>query len=128
VGAARTGFKGLIPPPEASGAPVRLARSADLRMVPLATAAWGAAWLGTWAVPAAVGAATACVALALVVAALRRSPIVLSAALVTVVIVGAGVVDVHRLRHGPVARLAEHEAVVSADVEIRRDPHQVAAR
>ncbi len=132
MGAARTRFNGLIlrhrRNQQPTRPPVTLARSADLRMVPLASAAWGAAWVGTWAVPAAIGAAAACVAVALVVAAWRRSSIVLSAALVTTVIVGAGVVDVHRLRHGPVALLAEHKAVVAADLEIRRDPHQVAAR
>ena len=53
--------------------------------------------------------------------------LVLSAALVTTVMVGAGAVDVHRLRHGPVALLAKHRAVVSADLEIRGDLHRVAA-
>ena len=32
----------------------------------------------------------------------------------------------HRLRHGPVALLANNEAMVSADLEIRGDPHRVA--
>ena len=75
-------------------------------MVPLAAAGWGAAWVGTWAAPAGIAAAAAGVAVALVVAALRRSALVLTVALVTTVMVGAGVVDVHRLRHGPVALLA----------------------
>ena len=132
VGAARTRFDGLILGPsrkrQLADAPVTPARSADLRMVPLAAAAWGAAWVGTWAVPAVIAVAAACVAVALVVAVHRRSAVVLSAALVTTVMVGAGVVDVHRLSHGPVALLAKHEAVVSADLEIRGDLHQVAAR
>jgi hypothetical protein len=46
--------------------------------------------------------------------------------MVATVIMGAGVVDVYRLRHGPVALLAEHQAVVSVDLEIRGDLHRVA--
>ncbi len=42
------------------------------------------------------------------------------------IVLCAAVVDMHRLRHGPVAFLATHQAVVSADVEIRADPHRVA--
>jgi competence protein ComEC len=95
-------------------------------MVPLAAAAWGAAWVGTWGTAAVLAPAAAAVAVALAVAALRRSPLVLSAALVATVIMGAGVVDVHRLRHGPVALLAEHRAVVLVDLEIRGDLHRVA--
>ena len=95
-------------------------------MVPLAAAGWGAAWVGTEGSPAGIAAAAVGVAVALVVAALRRSAMVLAVALVTAVIVGAGIIDVHRLRHGPVALLADQEAVVSADLEIRTDPHLVA--
>ncbi|HET9562917.1 MAG TPA: hypothetical protein VFP01_12465, partial [Propionibacteriaceae bacterium] len=68
AGAARTRFDGLILRPwrkrQVADAPVTGARSADLRMVPLAAAAWGAAWVGTWAVPAVIAAAAACVAVA----------------------------------------------------------------
>jgi competence protein ComEC len=103
------------------------AYSADLRMVPLAATAWGAAWLGTWGSIASIAAAGACVAVGLAVAALRRSALLLAVALVGAVIVGASLLDVHRLRHGPVAKLATHRAVVSADLEIRADPHRVAA-
>ena len=127
---ARTGLDGLIldrwMDRQAASAPATLSRSADLRMVPLAAAAWGAAWVGTWVTAVVIAAAAAAVAVALAVAALRRSPLVLSAALVATVIMGAGVVDVHRLRHGPVALLAEHQAVVSMDLEIRADLHRVA--
>ena len=51
-------------------------------MVPLAAAGWGAAWVGTWGAPAGIAAAAAGVALALTVAALRRSAMVLTIALV----------------------------------------------
>ena len=127
---ARTGVDGLIlerwRDRQRAPAPVTLARSADLRMVPLAAAAWGAAWVGTWGTAAVITAAAVAIGVALVFAGLRRSPLVLSAALAATVIMGAGVVDVHRLSHGPVALLAEHQAVVSVDLEIRGDLHRVA--
>jgi competence protein ComEC len=48
-----------------------------------------------------------------------------SIAVVIAVIAGVGLVDVHRLRHGPVALLAGREAVISAEIETRSDPHLV---
>ena len=95
-------------------------------MVPLAAAGWGAAWVGTWGSPAGIAAAAIGVTVAIVVAILQRSAMVLAVALVTTVIVIAGIIDVHRLRHGPVGWLADHEAMVSADLQIRTDPHPVA--
>ena len=108
---------------EARSAP---ARPADVRMVPLAAASWGSAWLGTSEVPAGIAAAATCVAVGLAVAALRRSALALTVALATAVVLCAAIVDMHRLRQGPVASLATHQAVVSAEVEIRADPHRVA--
>jgi competence protein ComEC len=95
-------------------------------MAPLAVAAWGAAWVGTWGGLAGVAAAEAGVMVGLAVAALRRSTLLLAVALVTAVTAGAGMVDLYRIRHGPVAMLATHRAVVSADLEIRADPHPIA--
>jgi competence protein ComEC len=130
VAAVQTGADGLIRDRwrhrQPAAAPVTQIRPGDLRMVPLALAAWGAAWAGTWGTAAVITAAAAAVAVALAVAALRRSLLIMSAAMVATVIMGAGVVDVYRLRHGPVALLAEHQAVVSVDVAIRGDLHRVA--
>jgi competence protein ComEC len=130
VAAVQTGADGLIRDRwrhrQPAAAPVTQIRPGDLRMVPLALAAWGAAWSGTWGTAAVITAAAAAVAVALAVAALRRSLLIMSAAMVATVIMGAGVVDVYRLRHGPVALLAEHQAVVSVDVAIRGDLHRVA--
>jgi competence protein ComEC len=95
-------------------------------MVPLAVAAWGAAWLGTSGGHAGLAAAGTGVAVGLAVAVLRRSALLLAVAFVTAVTAGAGMVDLHRLRHGPVALMATHRAVVSADLEIRADPHRIA--
>jgi competence protein ComEC len=130
VGAARTGIGGLISrhrrSRQAANASVVPARSTDLRMAPLAAAAWGAAWVGTWGGLAGIAAAGAGVMVGLAVAALRRSALLLAVALVTAVAAGAGMVDLYRIRHGPVATLATHRAVVSADLEIRADPHPIA--
>lgn len=95
-------------------------------MAPLAVAAWGAAWVGTGGGHAGIAAAGAGVAVGLAVAALRHSALLLAVALVTAVAAGAGMVDLYRIRHGPVAVLATHRAVVSADLEIRADPHRIA--
>jgi competence protein ComEC len=127
---ARTGVEGIAARRWQGRQPVdgtAPAHSADLRMVPLAATAWGAAWLGTWGSSAGIAAAGAGVAVGLASAAVRRSALLLTVALVGAVIVGASLLDVHRLRHGPVAELAAHRAVVSADLEIRADPHRVAA-
>jgi competence protein ComEC len=130
VGAARTGIGGLVSRHRRSRQPANAlvvpARSTDLRMAPLAVAAWGAAWVGTGGGDAGIAAAGAGVTVGLAVAALRRSALLLAVALVTVVTAGAGMVDVYRIRHGPVAMLAMHRAVVSADLEIRADPHRIA--
>jgi competence protein ComEC len=82
--------------------------------------------VATWGGLAGIAAAAAGVMVGLAVAALRRSAFLLAVALVTAVAAGAGTVDLHRIRHGPVATLATHRAVVSADLEIRADPHPIA--
>jgi competence protein ComEC len=132
VAAARSGVHGVLlrgwRNRELADTRIIRARLADLRMVPLAAAGWGAAWVGTWGAPGGIAVAAACVTLALMVAALRRSAIVLTVALVMTMVVGVGVIDVYRLRHGPIALLASNEAVVSAHLEIRADPHRVADR
>jgi competence protein ComEC len=130
VEATRTGIDGLVlrhwRNRELTEARVTASRRADLRLVPLAAAGWGAAWVGTESSSAGIAATAAGVTVAVVVAGLRRSATLLAVALVTTVIVGAGVINSHRLRAGPVALLADQEAVVSADLEIRTDPHLVA--
>jgi competence protein ComEC len=103
------------------------AHSPDLRMVPVAAAAWGAAWVATSEAPAGLAIVAAGISVGLVGAALRRSATVLAVTIVITVIVGVGLIDMYRLRHGPVATLARHGAAVSADVEIRADPDLVDA-
>ena len=98
----------------------------DLRMVPAAAAAWGAAWAATSETVAGLAVAATGVVVGVTVAVLRRSALMASIAVVIAVIAGVGLIDVHRLRHGPVALLAAHEAVISAEIETRSDPHLVA--
>jgi competence protein ComEC len=130
VGAARTGVGRLISRYRTSRQPASAlvvpARLTDLRMAPLAVAAWGAAWLGTSGGHAGLTAIGASVTVGLAAAALRRSALLLAVALVTAAVAGTGTVDLYRIRHGPVALLATHRAAVSADLEIRADPDRVA--
>ncbi|HET8916377.1 MAG TPA: ComEC/Rec2 family competence protein, partial [Propionibacteriaceae bacterium] len=130
VEAARTGIDGLVVQHwrnrELGDTGAAASRQADLRMVPIAAAGWGAAWVGTEGSPAGIAATAVGVSVAVVLAGLRRSAMVLAVALVATVIVSAGVIDLYRLRHGPVALLAGQRAVVSAELEIRTDPHLVA--
>jgi competence protein ComEC len=128
VQAARNGVRGFVDrhwqgrlAPDAPPA----VRPTDLRMMPVAATAWAAAWIATSETMAGLAVPAASVAVGVVVAALRRSALVLSLVVVMTAIAGVGLIDVHRLRHGPVALLASHEAVVSADLEIRSDPHLV---
>ncbi len=131
VGAARIGMDGLVSRYRRSRRPasalVVRARLTDLRMAPLAITAWGAAWLGTWGGHAGIAAGGASVMVGLAAAALRRSALLLAVAMVTAVVGSAGTVASYRIRHGPVAMLATHRAAVSADLEIRADPHWIAA-
>jgi len=96
-------------------------------MVLVAAPAWGAAWIGTSAAAAGLAVAAAGVTVATAVAAVRRSALALTLAIVITVIAAVGLIDVYRLRHGPVALLASHEAVVSAEVQLRADPQLVNA-
>lgn len=108
----------------------------DLRVVPLALAAWGAAWWGTgqghrapWA---AVGlglalvavAATAALAVAPGLRALlaRRAAWLAAIALVVAVLATVGGVRAHLLHTGPVAELAVQQAAVTAQVLVVGDP------
>ena len=108
----------------------------DLRTVPLAVAAWAAAWVATGSGPAAMAATVAgalLLSLALALAVLGRPgpgrrlprwPLVLTAAaLVVTGCGGIGMLQVHRLRTGPVADLAAAEAVVTARLTVASDPH-----
>jgi competence protein ComEC len=114
-------------------APDEVAGVRDLRVVPLALAAWAAAWAGTEGRPlvgllvAALSlAATTAVVLLLSRAGPRGRPAGAAAWLAATVLVALvvgilGGVQAERLRAGPPARLAAAEAVVTARLELRSD-------
>ncbi|MFL6064287.1 MAG: ComEC/Rec2 family competence protein [Friedmanniella sp.] len=119
----------------------------DLRVVPLAAAAWAAAWWATGA-PALVPPTSAGPGLVLVLAGAavtglvlacsrlpplrrllaRQLPWLAATALVVVAVGTGGALRVHGLRTGPVAELAQQQAVVSARFEVRSDPQLYPAR
>ncbi len=97
-------------------------RAPDLRMVPLALAAWAAAALGTWASRTAVLVLGLGLAAVVVMALLRRSVWWAAAAVVVAALGGIGALHAHRLASGPVADLARAGAVVPVLLEVRTDP------
>lgn len=106
----------------------RPAPAADRRLVPVALAAWGAAWFGTWGTAAGLALAAVAAVLLGVGALLRRSARLTAVSLVVVVLAGLGGLQALRLTTGPLAQLAHQEAVVSAELEVRADPHRHPAR
>ena len=97
-------------------------RPPDLRMVPLALAAWSAAALGTWATATAGLAIALGLAATVAVAVLRRSAWWAAGAVVLAAIGGTAALHAHRLTSGPVAELAQAGVVVPVQVEVRTDP------
>ncbi len=114
----------VTPPDEApTGRPLRH----DLRLAPLAVAGWAAAWLGTGNSEGTWVAAAVSAAVALLAGAVRRSSWLLAVALVIVLLATAGALHGYRLAHGPVARLADTNAVVEVELEVRADSRRTAA-
>ncbi|GAA1829995.1 ComEC/Rec2 family competence protein [Microlunatus capsulatus] len=109
----------------------------DLRVVPLALAAWAAAWAGTGGSPRLALLGLAGVGLAAAAAVLRRRRVrprpgrprggawLVATVLVALVVGGLGAVQAHRLRSGPPARLAAAGAVVDARLELVGDARRV---
>lgn len=100
----------------------------DLRMVPLAAACWAATWVGTGGGQTAIGWGGAAVAALVLVARLRRSWWSAAVALVLLVGLAVGAGQHYRLVTGPVAELAEAQAVANLDLVVRSDPQVHAAR
>ena len=95
----------------------------DLRLLPLALAAWAGGWTGTWGSNIAVGTAVATGITLAAAAAVRRSGRLAATGLVIIVTMLIASVHAYRLTAGPVGRLVAEEAVVAADVVTNRDPH-----
>ncbi|WP_152362698.1 ComEC/Rec2 family competence protein [Microlunatus speluncae] len=97
---------------------------ADLRMVPIAIAAWAAAVAGTAGLPVVIILAAAGGVAAAVVGAARRKLLLIAIGLVIITVSLAGAIHDHRLRHGPVAELAAAEAIVAVEFRTDADPHR----
>lgn len=96
--------------------------SPDLRLVPLAIAGWGAAWLGTWSASGPIALGGVAGVIAGMAAVIRRSWWLAALALVLVFGMTIGAAHHHRLTSGPVSKLAAEEAVVALDLLVRSDP------
>lgn len=99
-------------------------RLGDLRMVPVAVAAWAASVAGTAGSPPVVAIAAAAGLLLVIMGAVRRLLLPVAAGLVIIAITAAGALHDQRLRSGPVAELAAAEAVVSLEVRTVADPRR----
>jgi len=93
----------------------------DLRMVPVALAAWAGAWLGTTGSGAAWGATVLVTVGVGMLAWRRRSTVLVALACVLVAAGASGGVRAAALTSGPVATLAAQRAVADLVVEVRGD-------
>lgn len=102
--------------------PISADRGHDLRLVPLALAAWSGSWLGTSG--AGWGMATGIAALvgALLIAGWRRSLLSLAVAVLLASSLGLGAVRHHQLHSGPLPRLAAAEAMVQVELVTAGEP------
>ena len=91
----------------------------DLRMVPVALAAWAGAWLGTAGSGAAWGAVALVAAGVGLLAWRRRSAVLVAVACALLAVGTSGAVRADALASGPVATLARQRAVADLVVEVR---------
>ena len=106
----------------AESGPIRVDRVHDLRLVPLAVAAWAGSWLGTSGAGWGPAVGVAGVAVALVTAGWRRSLAILAVALLLASSLGLGAVRHHQLHTGPLPRLAAAEAMVQLELITAGEP------
>jgi competence protein ComEC len=94
----------------------------DLRLLPLALAAWVGTWIGTWGNVAAISTGV-CAGIGLLATAfVRRSAWLIATGLVLVLATLIGSLYAYRLRAGPVGQLVATEAAVIAEVVTKADP------
>jgi len=113
--------RGETPPDESPDGSAGTPTRHDLRLAPLAGAGWAAAWCGTAGSPVGWIAAAVGAAVLLAVSGVRRSAWVLAIGLVIALLAAAGALHDYRLTHGPVAGLAQANAVVEVTLEVRAD-------
>ncbi|HEY0238784.1 MAG TPA: ComEC/Rec2 family competence protein [Friedmanniella sp.] len=97
------------------------AQPRDLRMVPVALAAWSGAWVGTTGSGAAWGGSALVAAGVAMLAWRRRSAVLTALACVLLATTASGAVRAEALARGPVATLARERAVADLVVEVRGD-------
>lgn len=105
-----------------AGSPVLGSPAVDLRLVPLALAAWVGAWVGTGGSLELVGLGGMATGVLAAAAAVRRSWLLVAVVLVAVGALGVGALQAAQLSNGPLADLARAGAVVRADVTVTADP------
>lgn len=94
----------------------------DLRLVPVAAAAWAAAWIGTSGLATAMGIAAALGLAALLAAGVTRRVLVIATALTLLAILGLAGVRQHQHTVSPLAGWAEERALVDIEFTVRVDP------
>lgn len=94
----------------------------DLRLVPVAAAAWAAAWLGTSGIFAAVVAAAAVGIIVLAAAGVWRRALVAATAITLLTILGLAGLRHHQLITSPVAAWAQDKALVEVEFTVMVDP------
>jgi competence protein ComEC len=112
-----------VPRAGAEGAEEPQAGLGDLRLVPLASATWAGAWLGTSGNATAVTGGVCAVGALGVLAAIRRSGWLLATTLVLGMGIFGGALFAHRLSAGPVGELVASKGIVIGDVVTTSDPH-----
>src|SRR5215208_5635997 len=111
-----------VPRAGAEAAEEPLAGLGDLRLVPLASATWAGAWLGTAGNATAVTGGVCAVGALGVLAAIRRSGWLLATTLVLGMGIFGGAMFAHRLSAGPVGELVASKGIVIGDVVTTSDP------
>ncbi|MDO5681332.1 MAG: ComEC/Rec2 family competence protein [Propionibacteriaceae bacterium] len=94
----------------------------DLRLVPLAVAAWAAAWIGMGAPRSAQVALLGVSVLVLVLAVVRRSALAGGVVLVLLIVGGLSAARFHQHAASPLAELTAAGAVVEVDFVVKGDP------
>lgn len=103
-------------------------RRVDLRLVPLALAAWAGMWLATSGMPQALIALVAGAALVLLAARRRRSWLLGAVALMLVVSAAVGGMRADLVNGSPLRQLAQERAVAQLEVTVLTDPQRRSGR
>ncbi len=115
-------------PDDAAGASDSTRRRVDLRLVPLAVAAWAGMWVATSGVPGAVLGVGAAALPVLLLARLRRSWLLAAVALTLAVSAAIGGLRSDLVTSSSLRHLAEDQAVVNLELTVLTDPQRRSGR